>query len=548
MEKEFNTLEAQREAGVNYVKSQIHQGWTVLPEHYDDGGFSGGNINRPALKRLMEDVKKNKVDMIVVYKIDRLTRSLMDFSKLIEILDKHKCSFVSVTQNFNTYDSMGRLTLNVLLSFVQFEREVGAERIRDKIAASRQKGMWMGGTVPIGYDVQNKKLIINQQEADMVRLIFDKYCQCKSEREVCQFINKAGYRAKERKYRTSDEVKSRLFTHAKISYLLRNPLYKGKVVHKGKIYDGQHEAIISEDIWDKVQAIKLRNREDLSKPSKVIHNSLLKGLIECGRCHASMISTRTKKKNKTYEYYTSIKAVKEGYEFCSLGSVPAGELDCFVISKIQDIFKSPKFIDEIAKQINKEMPDIGITEVFKKVQDPTHFFDFLSRDTVRAILHRIVSRIVVYHDKLVIRLMPFGAMLLETAKIKELHPYADHPELMELQYNICLAKKRGQLKILPPDEEKHTVDDTLLNSLVRAFRWHQEIESGKCSARELSLKEKLDRSYMARVMKLTYLAPDIIEAIMLGTQPKSLKISDIIKHPIPVSWQKQRELYGFITS
>lgn len=271
LEKEFNTLEAQREAGVNYVKSQIHQGWTVLPEHYDDGGFSGGNINRPTLKRLMEDVKKNKVDMIVVYKIDRLTRSLMDFAKLIEILDKHKCSFVSVTQNFNTYDSMGRLTLNVLLSFTQFEREVGAERIRDKVAASRQKGMWMGGTVPIGYDVQNKKLVINPKEADMVRLIFDKYCQCKSEREVCQFINKAGYRAKERKCRNSDEVKSRLFTHAKISYLLRNPIYKGKVVHKGKIYDGQHEAIISEDIWDKVQAI-IRNpygkriRQDETKP------------------------------------------------------------------------------------------------------------------------------------------------------------------------------------------------------------------------------------------------------------------------------------------
>ena len=172
LDKEFNTLEAQREAGENYVRSQKHQGWVIIPERYDDGGFSGGNINRPALKKLMSDVEDGKVDMIVVYKIDRLTRSLADFSKLIEVLDKHSCSFVSVTQNFNTYDSMGRLTLNVLLSFAQFEREVGAERIRDKVAASRKKGMWMGGNVPLGYDVVNKKLIVNPKEAKIVQAIF----------------------------------------------------------------------------------------------------------------------------------------------------------------------------------------------------------------------------------------------------------------------------------------------------------------------------------------------------------------------------------------
>lgn len=545
LDKEFNTLEAQREAGINYIKSQCHQGWEVIKEEYDDGGFSGGNINRPALNRLVDDVKNGKVDMIVVYKIDRLTRSLVDFTKLIEVLDAHKCSFVSVTQNFNTYDSMGRLTLNVLLSFAQFEREVGAERIRDKVAASRRKGMWMGGTVPLGYDVINKKLIVNKQESEVVKLIFNKYCACKSEREVCQFINSKGYLTKERKQRDSDTIEGRSFTHAKISYILRNPVYKGKASHKGKLYDGQHETIINPDLWEKVQSIKLKNRENRFNPSKVVHNSLLKGLLECSCCHASMTSTRTKKNKKNYEYYTSIKAVKEGHSFCELGSVPAGELDNFIIGKIQTILRAPKLIDEIAKQITKEMPDVGITEVFKKIRNPEHFFEYLSPETVRQILERIISRIILYKNKVVIRLLPFGAMLLEMGKIKDLQPCADNPELMELKYIVNLTKKRGHLKILPPNEEQLTVDDTLLSSITKAHNWKQALENGDMSSRDLSKKEKLDRSYMARVMKLTYLAPDIIEAIMIGTQPNTLKISDLIKSPIPVSWSEQRKKYGF---
>ena len=196
LEKEFNTLEAQREAGLNYVKSQVHQGWEALSEHYDDGGYSGGNMNRPALKRLFEDIRAGKVDMIVVYKIDRLTRSLTDFSKMMELFDEYKVSFVSVTQSFNTYDSMGRLTLNVLLSFAQFEREVSGERIRDKISASKKKGMWMGGPLPLGYDLKDKKLVINTDEAEVVRLMFEKYLVCKSPQYLADWLNNSGYRTK----------------------------------------------------------------------------------------------------------------------------------------------------------------------------------------------------------------------------------------------------------------------------------------------------------------------------------------------------------------
>ena len=549
LDKEFNTLEAQREAGENYVRSQKHQGWVIIPERYDDGGFSGGNINRPALKKLMSDVEDGKVDMIVVYKIDRLTRSLADFSKLIEVLDKHSCSFVSVTQNFNTYDSMGRLTLNVLLSFAQFEREVGAERIRDKVAASRKKGMWMGGNVPLGYDVVNKKLIVNPKEAKIVQAIFDKYCGCKSERDVCTYINDLGYQTKERTQRNGKVIKAIPFTHSKINYILRNPIYIGKVVHKGTTYDGLQDAIITEEQWNRVQKIKSTNRDGKFKPSKVVHNALLQGLLECGcGCNSSMIPTRTCKKNKTYEYYVSLKAVKEGYRFCEIGSIPAGELDKFVISKIQGILKNPRIIDEIAKQISTDMPEVGITEVFNKIKEPEHFFDYLSSETVRQILERIVSRIIIYKDKMVIRLLPFGAMLLELSKQHKLQASEDAPGLMELVYRFDFAKKRGHLKLLPPKDEANIVDDTLLKAVVKAYAWRNRLEKENLTDRELSKKEKIDRRYMSKIIKLTFLAPDIVEAIMIGTQPNKLRLVDLLNSPIPNSWAEQRIKYGFISS
>lgn len=549
LDKEFNTLEAQREAGENYVLSQRHQGWVLLPDQYNDGGFSGGNINRPALKKLMTDIQDGKVDMIVVYKIDRLTRSLADFSKLIEILDKHKCSFVSVTQNFNTYDSMGRLTLNVLLSFAQFEREVGAERIRDKVAASRKKGMWMGGTVPLGYDVKDKHLEINSKEAEIVQLIYDTYCSCKSERQVCDYINKLGYRTKERKQRNGKEVKATPFTHSQINYILRNPIYKGKVVHKGTIYDGQQEAIISNELWEKVRSIKAQNKDGRFRPSKVVHNSLLKGFLECGcGCKSSMIPSRTTKNKKTYEYYVSLKAVRDGYHCCTIGSIPAGELDKFVISKIQDILKYPKLIDELATRLTGEMPEIGLTEVIKKIQNPENFFDYLSPETIRLILKRVISRIIVYHDHLVIRLLPFGAMLLSMSKKDELQESTSQSGLMELTYDVNFVKKRGQLKIFPPNEGQTNVDEILLNAVVKAHSWRSRFENGNLSVREFAKKEKIDRGYMAKIMKITYLAPDIIEAIMMGTQPPSLKVTDLTNAPIPISWAEQRKKYGFISS
>ncbi|MBO7483696.1 MAG: recombinase family protein [Alphaproteobacteria bacterium] len=518
LDKEYNTLEAQRDAGMSYIKSQAYQGWVALDNHYDDGGFSGGNMERPALHQLLEDVKQDKIDMIVVYKIDRLTRSLADFSKLIEILDTHKCSFVSVTQNFNTYDSMGRLTLNILLSFAQFEREVGAERIRDKVAASRKRGMWMGGTIPLGYDVVDKKLVINKKEAVLVKLIFDKYCECKSERDVTDFINHQGYRMKARKSKNTDEFIQNKFSNININYILRNPIYKGKVVHKGKIYDGLHKAIISDTQWTLVQYIKKRNRENRFNPVKIQKKHLLQRLVECGCCHHAMVPTHTLKKNKKYEYYVSVRAVKEGYHQCALGSIPAGELERYVLHQIQNVIQSPKMIDEIARQIKPIMPQIGISEIVDFLKEPETFFNKLPPAILREILEMLISKIIVYPDHVTIRLLPLGQEGLKLNKGKHLKISKTVDGLTELDEKICFVKRYGQLKILIPEEEKVNIDTILLQSLIKAHTWQHKIDSGM-SPLQLSQKEGLDRSYMARIISLTRLAPDIIEAIIAGKQP-----------------------------
>ena len=546
LEKEFNTLEAQREAGESYVNSQKHQGWVALPEHYDDGGFSGGNMNRPALQKLIEDVKHNKVQMIVVYKIDRLTRSLMDFSKLIDILDKHNCSFVSVTQNFNTSDSMGRLTLNMLLSFAQFEREVSAERIRDKVAASKKKGMWMGGVIPYGYDIKNKKLIINQKEAEIVTFIYKQYVLLKSERDVCNKLKNLGYHNKPKRSVQNEEVILKPFSLNQVSNILKNPIYQGKIPHKDKLYDGQHKAIISESLWSTVSEIRNNNKGKNFNYSKNVYNNLLTGFLECSCCHSSFMTTRTSKKNKTYEYYVTTKAVKSGYASCELGNIPVGELDNFIIEKMQNIMKSPALINELSLQLEEELPEFGIKELLEKMKDPSDFFNSLPRVVLKRIFEKLISKIILHKDKIVIRLLPLGAMLLETTKIKELKPCCENSDLMELTYKVDLAKKRGHLKILPSNDEQATIDDVLLKAVVKAHAWRKLIEKGKYTPVTLSEHIKLDRSYIDKIIKLTNLAPDIIEAIMLGKQPNNLTLKELIYEPIPVLWSMQRQKYGFL--
>lgn len=352
LEKEFNTLEAQREAGENYIKSQKHQGWVLVEEHYDDGGFSGGNMKRPALQRLLDDIKCGKINMIVVYKIDRLTRSLVDFSKMVDIFDKYHCSFVSVTQNFNTSDSMGRLTLNMLLSFAQFEREIGSERVRDKTAASRKKGMWTGGVVPYGYRSINKKLEIEPQEADVVKFMFEMYLKYKSVMSVCKLLTENGYRD---------------FRRDALLRMLKNPTYMGKIKYKDELYDGQHKAIISPKIFESVQYI-LKNKEKSERTCLFNKNEvgILRGLLTCGCCHSPMTPASCQSHGVRRFYYTSTKAKYYGYHHCSNGAVPVQLMDECILKIVTPLISDITVLNGLINKISTDKAVSPTVEMAKR--------------------------------------------------------------------------------------------------------------------------------------------------------------------------------------
>lgn len=548
LEKEFNTLEAQREACESFVKSRVYEGWETIPVYYDDGGFSGGNMQRPALKRLISDIELGKVDMIVVYKIDRLTRNLTDFSKLIEVLDKHKCSFVSVTQQFNTADSTGRLMLNVLLSFAQFEREISSERIRDKVAASKKKGMWMGGTVPLGYDLIDKKLIINKEEGQIVKFIFKNYLEYRSEKKVVELSRTNGFCMKIRINKKGIEKGGRLLNLASLSSLLRNPIYMGKIPHKDKLFDGLHESLISHEDWQAVQTIKASNiRNRFGDASKTKKNAL-KGLVECDCCGYAMVVTSTKKGNKYYDYYTSLKAIKEGYAKCKLGSIPAGELESFVITKIQNLFKSPQIVTQLSKKVNEVYPEYGERDIWDFMQSIDKVFKHFSPATINSIISQVVNKIIVAENTIVIRYNPFAISIIsDNDKTKEKGYNANY---LEFRYPIKKLKAKGRsgTQIIPMDEAtkpERALDFKLLNGVIQAFQWAEEIKQRKMTIKEFAHFKHLDRSRMSRILRICNLAPDIIESIIKGTQSRTMKIDDLIRNSIPHLWKDQRELYGF---
>ena len=318
LEQSFNSLQAQREACEAYISSQRHEGWHALGNHYDDGGFSGGNMDRPALKQLMGDIAAAKINTVVVYKVDRLTRALADFAKMIEVFDANQVSFVSVTQQFSTTSSMGRLTLNVLLSFAQFEREVTGERIRDKIAASKRKGMWMGGFVPLGYDLRNRKLLINQDEATQIRERFRQYLRLGCVSALKEYLDQTSLRSKARpNWKAGKQIGGTRFSRGALYQLLKSHLYVGEIEHKGQVYPGEHEAIVERVVWDKVQASLRENRQGIRRQARATQQSLLTGILfdEQGNRYTP---THAIKRGKRYRYYTSQAVIRKAKNGVSL--------------------------------------------------------------------------------------------------------------------------------------------------------------------------------------------------------------------------------------
>lgn len=364
LEQDFNSLDAQRESAEAYILSQRGQGMIALPERYDDGGFSGGNLERPALKRLLGDVEAGKIQCVVVYKVDRLSRSLMDFARIIEVFEKHNVSFVSVTQQFNTTNSLGRLTLNILLSFAQFEREIIAERTRDKMSAARRKGKWTGGHPMLGYDIDPRggRLVVNPNEAQQVRTIFDLYLDYQALLPVVQEIERRGWRTKQWVTRRGERHGGKPFTKGRLFKLLTNAAYTGKIKFQGQVYEGEHEGIVEPATWERVQRILQRNGRNGGADVRNNYGALLKGLIRCGSCDAGMIHTYTAKGPRRYRYYVCSHAQQNGWDNCTTKSISAPAIEAAVVNQIRAIGADPR-IAARALQKAEQLRLTGIGEL-----------------------------------------------------------------------------------------------------------------------------------------------------------------------------------------
>jgi len=538
LEQEFNTLHAQREACEAYVLSQAGEGWTVLPKLYDDGGFSGGTLERPALQELLGDIDRGLVDVVVVYKIDRLTRALAGFAKLVECFDARNVSFVSVTQAFSTTTSMGRLTLNVLLSFAQFERELTAERIRDKFAASRAKGIFMGGNPPLGYDARDRKLVVNQAEAETVRHIFERYLELNSIAKLRRYLADRGIRSKSWVSTRGRQMGGGPWYVGSLNHFLRNRVYVGLVVHKGDVYPGQHDAILSRDLFDKVQARLETNRVAYKCKTTIGSKSLLTGLIFDGLGYAMSPKTSRRRGGKTYTYYVSQAAIQNAEPPEKIIRPAAAPL-----------------IEELVLDRLRFVMDALDIEPLPKTDGGKGRLD--SQSLVRKYVARVEIREeqtrVLFHLSSLQESSNLGTQeILDRAgsavEVDEAFKVDDAN--LVLTIDQPLPRKGGRKSLAGWDKEdwktpRHRVDPNLVKALTRAHVWRDMIEAGEVKTiSELAEKAGSDRSHLRSILHLAFLAPDTQQAILSGRQPAELRLRTLLKTHLPTSWVQQRRIIG----
>ena len=513
LEQEFNSLHAQREACEAFIKSQKHEGWQLIKTAYDDGGISGGTMQRPALKQLLAEIAEGKIDIIVVYKVDRLTRSLADFAKMVELFDKHQVSFVSVTQQFNTTTSMGRLTLNVLLSFAQFEREVTGERIRDKIAASKAKGMWMGGPIPLGYEVLDRKLVINEKDAKTVQYIFDKYLELGCVRLLKGYLEQNNITNKNRVKEDGTIIKGKQLSRGCLYNILSNPIYIGQIRHKKLIHQGLHDAIIENAVWDQVQQ-KLKISTVKSTTNRKTQSSLLIGKLfdETGE---HLTPSHANKKGKRYRYYISQSLKTNTREQNKTGwRIPAQEIENIVIQATKEILD-----DDSAIASNLQEAQIGADQMLQILAK--------AKTISNSNILEIVQRVELSQNSMCIILS------LESITITR-----DIP----LQ-----IKRRGVEMRLILASFNAKPDPTLVKAIAKAHKWFAELSSGKItSIAEIAEHENIDKGYVSHIINLALISPEVTEAIIEGSQPAELSVHKLIKIiELPLQWSEQPHALGF---
>jgi site-specific DNA recombinase len=547
LEQEFNSLQAQREAGEAFIKSQRHEGWVCLPDGYDDGGLSGATLGRPALQQLLAEIQAGRVDIVVVYKVDRLTRSLADFAKIVEILDAKGASFVSVTQQFNTTTSMGRLTLNVLLSFAQFEREVTGERIRDKIAASKKKGMWMGGVPPLGYQARDRTLLVVDSEAETVRYIFRRYAEFGSIRLLQEELDAQGLTSKCWTNAAGRLWGGKPFSRGALYLMLQNRIYRGEIVHKERSYPGEHTPIIDRELWDAVQARLAGNAAQRNAGGRTAQPSLLAGMLFDGDGNR-MTPSHAVKKGTRYRYYVSRSLITKDQADRSAGRrIPAGEIEQLVVSQVRQWLLNS---GSIYQAISAWLPEPSTQQqLVAQAAQLGRQWSELPRARARTVLTAVIERIEVRVDQVDIYLRPSRLAALFDISVTPSQSILDE-ETVILSVPARLHRAGMEIRILINVTDPFAVvkpDSRLIKLLVRARRFNATlVQSDGVAFAALAQRAGVSRSYFTRVVRLSYLAPDITQAILGGRQPLDLTAEKLLAHSrLPLAWHDQRTVLGF---
>lgn len=538
LDQDFNSLDAQAEACAAYIASQRHEGWVVGKTRYDDGGISGGTLERPALRRLLADIDAGLVQMVVVYKIDRLTRSLADFAKLVERFDAVGCSFVSVTQAFNTASSMGRLTLNVLLSFAQFEREVTAERIRDKIAASKKKGLWMGGVPPLGYDPhpdpKTRGLVINLDEAETVRTIYALYDELGCLNAVMRRTDEMGLRSKRHSFKSGRVRGGNPFSRGQIYALLRNPIYIGKIRHRTRVWDGQHTPILAEALWERVQSklqaasARPRGRKSPADRPGTTRIALLTGKLR-DETGDRLTPTHTRRHGRQIRYYVSNRLISGGTDPRGW-RLPAAALEEAVANTIAGhlitLARDHRICAEADLQQSETVKDKA-RHLASQLADGTH-------DRIAALL----ADGTIGRNRIVLKLQATAL-----AEVLDLQPGAIDPTVLRIEAPFALRRRGVEGKIIVGDRTPQP-DRTLLRAVSQAHAWVAELRKGRPLG-DVAASTGHSESYIRTRAQLAFLAPSIQSAILEGRQPADLSLERIIRKPVPLDWDAQTRLYGF---
>ena len=544
LEQEFNSLDAQREACEAYIKSQRHEGWTTLATMYDDGGISGGTMERPSLKRLLADIEAKKVDTVVVYKVDRLTRSLSDFAKIVDVFDAQGVSFVSITQQFNTTTSMGRLTLNMLLSFAQFEREVTGERIRDKIAASKKKGMWMGGNPPLGYDVLDRKLIVNEPEAERVRHIFRRYAALGSVRLLSHELERDCLVSKARRSATGEPYGAKPLARGALYLMLQNRIYRGEIVHRESSYPGEHAAIIDEELWNTVAERLAANRNEHESGAAAESPSLLVRLLhdETGK---PMTPTHAVKNGKRYRYYISRALVTASRSQVPGGRrIPAGDIELLVVDRLCTYLTNR---GDVHDALDARIPDAAEQEqLIERAAELGRTWRKRPVVEQRVMISSLLARIDIGADRIDIHLdrARLAALLRGDQRRRHVTQSEPGPATDTIVLSVPARLKRAGIGKRMVIEGAHAgaPDVTLIKLVVKAFALRDKLLAGDgISIDELSAREKLTGSYATRLLRLTFLAPDLVRDILDGRHPPTLTANNLMADTrLSLAWSEQR--------